>query len=65
MISRVAKYRTCTNKSLVLPTGLSLGATEDALNVFMGTGVIRPLEEGPYTFGSKLFESWASQQQAY
>jgi len=42
-------------------TGLSMSKVKNALQVLLGTGVIRKIDEVQYTISGKLFEQWVRQ----
>lgn len=50
-------------KKLSNNIGLSPLKTKQALEVLVGSGVIRKLNDGVYRIGSSLFEDWVNQQQ--
>jgi hypothetical protein len=52
------KTRSGTIESIAQDTRLSQGEIADALDVLLGTGVIRQFDDENYIIGSRLFEEW-------
>ncbi|MEO0373168.1 MAG: ATP-binding protein [Cyanobacteria bacterium P01_A01_bin.17] len=60
----LTRKRQFTLEGLAAELNLAIGETEDALEVLMGTGVVRQIDFETYQIGSRLFEKWVASEQA-
>jgi hypothetical protein len=60
----LVRLREGTVESLAQHTGQSPLQAADALQILVGTGVIRQLDEDRYVIGAQLFEEWVTQQRS-
>jgi len=60
----LVSQREGTPQTLARQAQLSEGEVADALEVMVGTGVIRQLDEERYAMGAKLFEEWVARERS-